>query len=498
MSSATQKTPEFKGLRAYLWPIHNYELKKFVPLALIMCFILFNYTVFRNTKDTLILTSAGAGTITFLKMYCVMPMAILFVILYAKGSNIFNSEKIFYATMTPFLVFFALFALFLNPNLTAIQPSAESVAAMIETSPRLEGFIRIYENWVFSLFYIMSELWGSMLLSLSFWQFANQITRVTEAKRFYGLFVVVANVATILSGVAVQSCSSMAKKMVPEGGDQWSWTINSLIFITIIVGIACMALYRWMHKNVLTDIKYYEPPAEKKSKKKKPGLLESTKIIFTSPELGLIVSLIICYGITINLVEVQWKNQVKLFFGTDRNAMNAFMGSYSAWTGVFTITFAFLFGSNILRKLGWFFSAAFTPVTILLFGSTFFVFVLSKDLVASLVSNPVWAAALVGAIVVVASKAAKYCLFDPTKEMAYIPLDQELKTKGKAAVDVVGGRLGKSGGALTQTILLMVMSTTDVVAIAPIAAAVFVGMCFVWLYAVKALSKKLKTMDNAI
>jgi ATP:ADP antiporter, AAA family len=72
--------PEFTGLRASLWPIHNHELKKFLPLAFIMFCILFNYTLLRDTKDTIVVNSAGAGAISFLNLYCVTPAAILFVI----------------------------------------------------------------------------------------------------------------------------------------------------------------------------------------------------------------------------------------------------------------------------------------------------------------------------------------------------------------------------------------------------------------------------------
>ena len=51
-----------------------------------------------------------------------------------------------------------------------------------------------------------------------------------------------------------------------------------------------------------------------------------------------------------------------------------------------------------------------------------------------------------GAAQNIMSKSAKYSLFDPTKGR-YIPFDPESKVKGKAAIDVVGGRLGKSGGS---------------------------------------------------
>ena len=90
MSSTTQ--PEFGKVRAALWPIHTHELKKFLPMGFIMFFILFNYTILRDTKDVLIVTApkGGAEVIPFLKGGFVLFSAMFLFALYTNLSKSFS------------------------------------------------------------------------------------------------------------------------------------------------------------------------------------------------------------------------------------------------------------------------------------------------------------------------------------------------------------------------------------------------------------------------
>jgi AAA family ATP:ADP antiporter len=105
-------------------------------------------------------------------------------------------------------------------------------------------------------------------------------------------------------------------------------------------------------------------------------------------------------------------------------------------------------------------------------------------------------AVIVGAIQNVLSKAIKHSLFDSTKEMAYIPLDEELKTKGKAAADVIGGRLGKSGGAIIQQIMLSFVYGSTLLDLATPLFVFFVMIMIVWLYATIGLGRAFKAKTS--
>ncbi|MBP9841206.1 MAG: NTP/NDP exchange transporter [Simkaniaceae bacterium] len=489
---------EFGKWRSRLWPVHNFELKKFIPMIGLLFLILFNYTILRDTKDSLIVPASGAETITFIKFWGVLPCAALFMLIFAKLSNVLSKAKLFCYTIGFFVAFFALFAFVLYPLRETLHPteSAERLAAMLPAGFR--GLIAIYKNWTYSLFYIMSELWGSAALSLLFWGFANDITRVSESKRFYSLFGAFANVALLVSGPLIIFFSKIRDK-VPHDVDAWQVSLNYLMGMVIISGLLTIGIYMWMQKNVLTDPRFYDTKERERAKKEKPKLSikESFMYLVSSKYIGCIAVLVLCYGITINLIEVTWKSQLAKQF-TNHNDYSAFMGLFSTLTGFVTIFTTFFVGGNFLRRFGWSKTALATPIILGITGGMFLAFIIFKEslsgVTAALGTTTLMMAVITGMIQNIAAKSTKYAMFDPTKELAYIPLDQEAKVKGKAAVDVVGARLGKSGGALIQQGLIL--SFGSIALITPYVAAILAAFVLIWIVAARSLAKQFTALTE--
>jgi ATP:ADP antiporter, AAA family len=492
MTQATQ--PAFGKWRSFFWPVHAFELKKLLPMFFLFFFINFNYTILRDTKDALIVTAPGSGAeaIPFLKVWGVLPFAVIFMLIYAKLSNILSKPGLFYTMICSFIAFFGIFVLVLYPLRESLHPTilADQLQAFLPEG--CSGLVALFRNWTFALFYIMAELWGSVAMSLLFWGFANDITKISESKRFYAMFGLGANAAMLFSGPAIVYFSDIRSKLPPEV-DAWGVSLNYMMGMVILSALIIMGIYYWINRYILTDARFYDPAEMKKVKKEKPkmSLKQSFAYLSKSKYLLCILILVIGYGIAINLVEVTWKHQLKLQY-PNPNAYSAFMGYFSTVTGAITILMMLFIGGNVIRRFGWGAGALITPVVLLITGVGFFSFVIFRDsltgFVGMLGTTPLLLAVLFGAAQNIMSKSSKYSLFDPTKEMAYIPLDQESKVKGKAAIDVVGARFGKSGGAFINQGLIVALGS--IALITPYVAGILFLIIFAWIFAAKTLNKK--------
>jgi len=494
---------EFSKWRSFFWPIHGHEMKKVLPLLLMFFFIVFNYTILRDTKEALVITAPGSGAeiIPFIKVWLIVPSAILFMLVYAKLSNLLSKQALFYATIIPFLLFFALFAFVLYPAKDTLHPSQTADLLTTLLPAGFKGFIALYRNWTFALFYVLAELWGSVILSLVFWGFANQITRVSEAKRFYALLGLGGNTAPFFSGSIVIYISNLSN--ANPSADRWQNSLELLMSLVLIVGFLIMVCYFWMNKYTLKDPLLYAPEEITQSKnlesrpvKPKMSLKESFLFLAKSKYLLCIATLVIAYAISINLIEVSWKHQVKLQY-PEANDYSNFMGHFSMFTGILSLFMVLFVGGNVIRKFGWLVAAEATPIVLLITGIAFFVFIIFNDNMTWIIDivglTPLMCAVIFGAIQNILSKCTKFSLFDPTKEMAYIPLDEESKVKGKAAIDVVGSRLGKSGGSLIQQGLLIMLGTIG--AMAPYIAIIMCGVIIAWIFGAKSLGKQFAALS---
>lgn len=508
---SNQTVEEFTGLRKVLWPIHSFELKKFLPMGIMMFCILFIYTVLRDTKDAILVNAPGAGaeSLAFAKGIGVTFSAILFMVLYTKAANVFKREGLFYVTAIPFLAFFGLFPYVIYPHVESLHMTLDTINNLQETYPNLKWIIPLVGNWTYTLFYILSELWGSAVLSLLFWQFANAITPVKEARRFYGMFGFLGNFGLLFSGPAIIMVSRSIHSLGLSRAESTGLMLQHLMTFVIFAGILLLATFYWMNRSVLTDKRFYDPEAmgETKKKKAKLSMMESFKYILQSPYLGLIAMLVLAYGVSINLFEGVWKGQIKIAFPSEVQ-YNEVMGGLSTVTGGIAVVLM-LVGSNLLRRFSWKTCAMITPAVLISGILVFFGVIYYNNTqlpggvsIVDAISEGIIDRELIVFVVILGlavnafGKAVKYSLFDPTKEMAYIPLDQELKIKGKAAVDVIGGRGGKSLGSYVQMGLLTVFSGSALYQLVPIIAPIAVGIVFLWILSVFGLSKKFQALTS--
>ena len=497
MSISGEELPKFGRWRNALWPVHRFELKKLIPMLLIFFLVSFDYNVLRILKDTLVVTakSSGAEVIPFIKVWVMFPGAILMTYLFTRFSNRLKRETVFYAMMGIFLGYFLLFAAVLYPIRDQLHPNQTADFLSTILPPGFKGMIAMFRNWTLTSFYVMSELWSNIILSLLFWGFANQVTRIGEAKRFYGLFGIGANLSGVAAGEAsVWFSSQQFNPNLPFGTDAWGQSMTMLVGLVILAGFGALIVFRWLNTSILKDARFYDPVEEKKASgvRGKLSMRESFGYLFRSRYMICIALIVISYNIVINLVEVVWKHEMKELYPNPSD-YNIYMSHVTSIIGVVATLAALFISGNSIRKCGWTFTALLTPVILFFTSIGFFAFFFAKGDMADVVVNlfgatPLAIVVFFGSAQNILSRSAKYTVFDATKEMAFVPLSPEDQLKGKPVIDGVCSRLGKSGGSVIHQALLLMFVT--ITASAPYVAVFLLAVIGVWIGATRLLGKQ--------
>lgn len=480
---------KLSALREWLWPVRQSELPKLIPLLIMKFCCSFIFTVLFATKDTVIVTAAGSGAevIPLLKGGVVLIFAFLITLAYAKGTNLLTKKRLFYASTIPFVIFFGLYGFVFFPNREWLCPhkTADWMSSLIGEGH--QHWVAVFRYWMNSLFFVVAELWGSLMIVFTFWNFANQICSVKEASKFYTLFAAGGNLGVLIASPVIWYCSKIL-----NGGD-YEVTVKYLMLLAMGAALMIMALFWWTNRTI-QDVD--EIDQKKGKKKEKPSLKESLAYLMHSRSLGLIALMVIGYGLSVNMVEVPWKAALKVRY-PDSNDYQAYSGIVQGIIGFTAFFLSFFVSGNVLRRLGWYAGAMATPIVLGVCSLTFFgIFMFSFQSGAFVSELALTAVIFVGTIHNVACKSMKYCLFDPSKEMSFIPLSEEEKSKGKAAVDLVGSRFGKSGASWIQMGLIETAGFGSVLNISGFLApcvAVAVGG---WMYAVKKLNGNFRSVEH--
>lgn len=497
----------WKSIKAIVFPVEKGEFGFFLPIFFLYFCLAFIYNGLRPLKITLVtsVSSAGAEIIPFLKVWGIVPGAFLFTYLFTRLSRVLSREQIFYTMISIFISYYVLFATILYPygDLFTLDRFAELLKSILPAGMR--GLISMIQYWYVSIFYVMCEVWSSVIMFMLYWGYVNEVTPMTKAARFYPLYNLGGNLASTCSGwLLVTMSQNDFSSFLGEGNDSITNYASLVIGISTLMGVAATALFRYSNKKMIKDPNEDEASTQRSTKKKDKKVVftlsESINQVLRSKYLLYLLVLVVAYNLVFNLTDVLWSQEVKNYFGSDQVKMAGFIGKVTMYKGILS-TFLVFLAHIIIRKFGWKRATLITPVIILSTSLLFFPLVslqgneVFKSFIFDVFSSSLtWISVVLGGVQNAMARGTKYSIYDSTKEMAFIPLSIMEKRKGKAVIDGIASRIGKSSGSVIIMSLLLVFSNLQ--ESIPCIAVISISVTVFWVISIIGLDRLMKEKNE--
>mmetsp|Transcript_26842 Transcript_26842/g.41630 ORF Transcript_26842/g.41630 Transcript_26842/m.41630 type:complete len:562 (+) Transcript_26842:84-1769(+) len=397
-----------------------------VILALTLCCILSTFWLLDSLKDAVFATIVGMEYQPTAKIVSVASTLVFVVCLEFLNSHSRGETKgvrIFYYVGVPYFVAFLLlgFGLKRHPTLNGNEDHSGENGDNIDAHSEVWKLLGYFA-------YVMIESYGSIMVA-TFWAFTNSTLNLEAAKNSYGIIIAVAQVGAIGGSTVATSAHAVG--------------VPALFFIGgvgILVAMLMVTVYAFFFlspnesdalDSTLAFLSQENDPVE--STTKSSGI----SLILRHNYLIIVLGVSCLYEVVLTVMDYEMKLvglaavESSESAGNSSNTFAAFMGSFGIATNALSLILSFFGFSFLMRKFGLRYSIRVYPL-----------FLVVGAFLSFLVPN-LWVLFASMAIL----KAMTYSIYDPCKEILYVPTSNDVKFKAKFWIDVVGARLAKAVGS---------------------------------------------------
>lgn len=284
--------------------------------------------------------------------------------------------------------------------------------------------------------YFAIEAYGSLMTAL-FWSFTNCTMDLNEAKGAFGLIIATAQIGAIIGSTLATSADKFG-----IGG-----LFLSASFLVFGVSLLIQSYHRIYHHYLLQLSAVHEDadldhpvPHTRTLTKSNPlwGFCEGLGLIFRYFYVFKILCVACLYEIVMTIMDYEFKliasQKVQHGHAMDRHAEGRFaniLGHFGQLSNLVSLVISLFGFSFLVHRFG-------VHRALLIFPFTLLIAVVTVNSTPTLQMYFIFVSILKGMIC---------SLNDPVKELLYMPTSEAIKFKAKAWIDVFGSRLAKAAGS---------------------------------------------------
>ena len=424
---------------------------------------LFVGKILKIVRDTIVITevSIGAKFLPFLKIWGLIP-ATIFCIFFVSLLLKRKSYKISYLTLSVIFGGIFIFYTWLLVPYSHTMNALRLAFILREFLPRcFEGVILIFELWPITVFYVFSELWIIVMLTIMFWKYIGDILTIEQGKEIFPLF------SLDISGILVGPLFFYLR-WITNG--QWflqCQLLNTVILIMIIFLVILM---------YVIQIQYPINTVLNANKQDIDELYPCNNLYLLS-----LAAVVFLFELTDNLFDIFWKNLLGIYLSNPID-FSIYLANTTTLTGVGGTLFIIFFSKYFLKNISWLIASLVTPMIFSITTSIFFLSFLFEIPLENIV--------FIGAIQTCLISISKQTLFDNTRDLAILAVPLKERYKIRKLSDALSSRLGKSAGNIIyQLFLILELSLSNIFYVIIL---FFSGYLPIWIFSIKYLNSRYK------